>query len=98
MSRSKKPQTKPRNVAVEIPLPDGSVSLLVGALIQRTSTTLVLREAAFVKDTGRRSEFFAGQFDANVEIEPYPDEMEIELPAQNAQIYSWPHALLRQVR
>lgn len=91
-------QSKSKNVAVEIPLPDGSISLLVGKLVKRTKDALFLREAAFVKDTGRRSEFFAGRFDSSVEIEPYPDDIEIELPAQNAQIYSWPHALLRQVR
>jgi hypothetical protein len=88
----------PRNVAVEIPLPDGSVSLLVGVLVHRTPSALFLNQAAFVKDTSRRSEFFAGRFDSDVEIEPYPDDMEIELPATGATIYSWPHALLRSVK
>lgn len=90
--------SKNRNVAVEIPLPDGSVSMLIGKLLKRTKDAIFLREASLVKDTGRRSEFFAGRFDSDVEIEPYPDDMEIELPADRAQIYSWIHALPRAVR
>jgi hypothetical protein len=87
-----------RNVAVEIPLPDGSVSMLIGKMIKRTKEAIFLQEASLVKDTGRRSEFFANRFDSSVEIEPYPDDMEIELPADRAQIYSWSYALPRTVR
>jgi hypothetical protein len=97
MKKTSKKNIK-QNVAVEIPLRDGSVSLLVGELQSRTKDAIILDKAAFVKDTGRRSEFFAGRFDSNSEFEPYPDGMVVELPASGAQIYSWPHGLLRTVK
>ena len=89
---------KTRNVAIEVQLKDGSVSLLTGRLLKSTPKTHTLDQAAFVKDTGRRTEFFSGRFDSNCEIEVYPDAMEIELPAEGAMIYSWPHPLPRTVR
>lgn len=97
MKKTEKKTIK-QNVAVEIPLLDGSVSLLVGELQSRTKDAIILDKATFVKNTGRRSEFFAGRFDANAEFEPYPDGMTVELPAPGAQVYSWPHGLLRTVK
>lgn len=85
------------NVAIEVPF-DGWVSLIIGHVVIRADTYIVLDHAAFVKDTGRRSEFFAGRYDGNVEVEPYPDEMRIRVPIANAWIYSWPHPLLREVK
>ena len=102
--KTKKTATKktteklPRNVAVEIPLRDGSVTLVTGEMVKRTTEAIFLVKAALVKDTGRRNEFFAGRFDANVEIEPYPDAMGIELPAEGAIIYDWTTELPRAVR
>jgi hypothetical protein len=86
------------NVAIEIPLRDGSVSLVTGRIEKRTKGAIVLSSAAFVKDTGRRTEFFAGRFDANCEIEVYPEDVQLEIPAQGCLIYSWPHALPRAMR
>ncbi len=88
----------PRNVAVEIPLRDGSVTMVTGELVRRTPDALFLVKAALIKDTGRRNEFFAGRFDSNVEIEPYPDAMGIELPAEGAIVYDWTAELPRAVR
>ena len=87
-----------RNVAVEIALADGSQSLVIGALVLRTKEAIVLVDVAFVRDTGRRSEFFAGRYDTNVEVEPYPDGMRVECPAKGAVVYDWPHPLLRAVK
>ena len=98
MKKTSKKTKSNQNVAVEIPLRDGSVSLLVGELQSRTKNAIILGKATFVKDTGRRSEFFAGRFDEKAEFEPYPDGMAVELPAHGAQIYSWPHGLLRTVK
>jgi hypothetical protein len=83
-----------RNVAVEIPLVDGTECLLIGKMVNRTPEGIFLKEACMIKDTGRRNLFFAGQFDSSVEAEPYPDDMEIELPAKGARIYSWADPLI----
>lgn len=96
--KNKTAEKLPRNVAVEIPLRDGSVTMVTGELVRRTPDALFLVKAALVKDTGRRNEFFAGRFDSNVEIEPYPDAMGIELPAEGAIVYDWTAELPRAVR
>lgn len=93
-----KKQSSKKNIVVEIPLPDGCVSMLVGEMQKRTKEAIFLDKATFVKHTGRRSEFFAGRYDKNAEFEPYPDGIIVELPAQGAQVYSWPHGLLRTVK
>jgi len=72
--------------------------MLVGELQSRTKNAIFLDRATLVKETGRRSEFFAGRFDSDAEFEPYPDGMKIELPAAGALIYSWPYDLLRAVK
>ena len=87
-----------QNVVVEAALADGSVSMIVGTLEKRTPMGIFLTNASFIASTGRRSEFFAGRFDSDTEIEPYPDGMLIELPAKGAYIYDWPHALPRSVK
>lgn len=100
MSKSKSKSrgiVQPINIAVEVFLPDGSVSLNIGRLVSRGKDSITLEHAAFVKDTGRRSEFFAGRFDSDVEIETYPDEMTVELPGK-ATVYSWPHPLPRETK
>ena len=86
------------NYVVEIPLADGSVSMLVGEIVSRDANTIRMKKAAFVKDTGRRSEFFAGRFDSTCEVEPYPDDVQVELPAGRAMLYTWSHPLLRERR
>lgn len=79
------------NVAVEVPLGDGSVSMLTGKIVSRDQESIVLSSAALIKDTGRRTQFFAGIYDANCEIEVYADD--VQLPAKGAFLYAWPHAL-----
>ena len=98
MKKISKTKMVPRNVAIEIPLRDGSVSMYTGKLVKRTKDALFLTHAAFIKDTGRRNEFFAGRFDSNVEIEPYPDAVGIELPADGAIITDFAGELPRAVR
>jgi len=94
--RTAEPQT--RNVVVEIPLPDGWISMYVGRLVRRSETAIVLTDAAWVASTGRRNLFFAGTPDANCEIETLPDGVETELPASGAIVTDWLHPLLRTVR
>ena len=86
------------NVVVEIPLADGWPSMMMGKMLVRTEKKIVLTCAAWVCCTGRRTEFFAGRFDSNCEIEVYPATAEIELPAKGAVLYSWDHELPRVVR
>lgn len=93
-----KKQVVKRNVVVESALTDGSLSMAIGTLERRTAKAIFLTNASFIAHTGRRSEFFAGRFDAQVEIEPYPDAMLIEFPAVGARVYDWPHALPRTVK
>jgi hypothetical protein len=82
-------------IAVEMPIGNQEVMLLLGQLVERTSESILLTEAAFVKDTGRRTEFFAGRFDSDCEIEVYPDNMQIEIPAHGCILYLWIHDLPR---
>jgi hypothetical protein len=86
------------NVVIEIPLADSSVTMLVGKLENRTPESFILSQAAFIKDTGRRTLFFAGEFDTNCEIEVYPEDMQIEGPARGCIFYAWPHALPKDMR
>ena len=87
-----------KNVCVEVPLADGCLSMHVGRLVQRDDKRIVLVDAAWVACTGRRNVFFAGKFDSGCEVEPLPDGVQIELPADRAIITDWPHDLLCSVR
>jgi len=78
-------------VAVEVPLGDGSVSMLTGRIVSRDAKAIVLTSAALIKDTGRRTQFFAGSPDSNCEVEVYADD--VQIPAAGAFIYAWPHPL-----
>mgnify|MGYP001121473472 CR=1 FL=1 len=101
MAAKKKVETtksKQRNVAVEVPLPDGCMSMYVGRIMSEDESHIVLVDAAWIADTGRRSEFFAGRFDDRCEIEPLLDGQRVRLPARGAIITDWPHPLLRSVR
>ena len=89
---------KQRNVVVEIPLPDGWLSMYIGRLVRRDSTEIVLDDVSWISSTGRRNEFFAGKPDVNCEIEPYPDGSKMSLPAPGAIVTDWPHPLPRSVR
>jgi len=83
---------------VEIPLPDGWLSMYAGKLVRRNSRVIVLTDAAWVASTGRRHLFFAGTPDSACEVEPLPAGTQIELPATGAIVTQWPHAPLTQVR
>jgi hypothetical protein len=77
----------------------GLVSLShVGRLVERDSEHITLVDVSWVSNTGRRSEFFAGNFDEHCEIEPCPDGVRVELPAAGAVVTDWPHVLPRSVR
>lgn len=78
-------------VAVEVPLWDGSVSMLTGRLVSKDKESIVLSSAAFVKNTGRRTQFFAGVPDSGCEIEVYADD--VKIPAAGVFMYAWPHPL-----
>lgn len=80
---------KKKHVVVEIPLPDGWMSMYVGVLIKRTETEIVLKEPCFVKDTGRRHLFFAGTPDANAEWEP--SGARASFPVAGVVVTDWPH-------
>jgi hypothetical protein len=88
-------KTKPVNIVVEIQLADGCVSIYVGELVSRDAKAIKLRKASWISCTGRRHLFFAGQFDEHTEVEPYPDDTVVELPAHDAIITSWDHPLPR---
>lgn len=98
MAKKTIPPQARRNVVVEIPLSDGWMSMHVGVLLSRDNEYIVLGDAAWVASTGRRSEFFAGRFDTNCEVEPLPDGVRIELPAAGAVITDWLHPLPRSAR
>jgi hypothetical protein len=85
-------------VIVEVPLPDGWVAMYAGRLVSRNAQRIVLTDAAWVANTGRRHLFFAGTPDANCEIEPTPQKVRVDLPAVGAIVTEWPHAALTQVR
>lgn len=87
-----------KNICVEIPLPDGCLSMYIGREVLRTIKAITLVDVSWIACTGRRSAFFAGSPDNNTEIEPYPDGMRIELPAEGAIVTVWPHDLPRSVR
>jgi hypothetical protein len=85
-------------IVVEVPLPDGCLSMFVGRIVCRSPDTITLREASWIAHTGRRSEFFAGVLSGACEVEPYPEATLLELPAADAIVTSWPHPLPRSVR
>lgn len=86
------------NVVVEVPLPDGCMSMYVGKLVERTKEAIFLTDTSWIASTGRRHLFFKGDYDSNCEIEPYPDGVTIELPAAGAILTNWLHDLPRAAR
>lgn len=80
---------KNQAVWVESLRPDGSTTVTVGRLVEHDQTSITLTEACWIYNTGRRSEFFAGRFDANVEWEPYPAEMVIRIEAPTLMWGAW---------
>lgn len=84
------------NIAVEIRPANGATALFVGKLVRRDEKFIVLTDAAWVADTGRRYLFFAGTPDGYCEVEPYSNGMEVELPADGAIVVTWPHPLFRE--
>ena len=91
-------KAEPKNLCVEIPLPDGWMSMFIGRLVKRTKDTIILTDASWIASTGRRHLFFAGTPDENCEVEPYADGQKIELPAVGAVVTDWPHDLMRDPR
>jgi hypothetical protein len=85
-----------QNIVVEVKLEHGCVSMYIGELVDRTAAAIKLTKASWIACTGRRHLFFAGEPDGNTEIEPYPDDTVIELPARGAIITSWDHPLPRK--
>lgn len=98
MKKKTSKTAKAQNVVVEVPLPDGWTSMYIGRLVSRDKERVVITDAAWVSQTGRRSEFFAGRYDSSCEIEPCLDGETIDLPAVAAIVTSWPHPLPRTVR
>jgi hypothetical protein len=88
----------PMNIVVELLLPDGCMSMYIGEVVKRDAETIVLTKASWIACTGRRHAFFAGQPDNATEIEPYPDNTEISLPARGAIVTSWDNPLPRLAR
>ena len=86
------------NICVEVQLRDGTLSMYIGREVRRDGKQITLSDASWVACTGRRHLFFAGSGDANVEIEPYPDTIEITLPVDGAIFTTWPHPLPRQAK
>ena len=65
-----------------------------GELVSMGAREIVLRNAAWIADTGRFAEFLkTGNAD---EVEPYPDGMKVHINAGGLIDYvDWPHALPR---
>ena len=84
------------NIVVEIPLPDGSMSMFVGREVGRDADRITIINAAWIASTGRRHVFFAGGLAE--EVEPYPDGVELSLPLLGAVLTTWPHPLIRVPR
>jgi hypothetical protein len=60
--------------------------MLVGKLENRTPESFILSQAAFIKDTGRRKLFFAGEFDTNVKSKCI--QKTCRLKAQHVDVFS----------
>jgi len=84
------------NIVVEIPLPDGSLSMFIGREVGRDADRITITDASWIASTGRRHQFFAGS--PAEEVEPYPDGMDLFLPLAGAILTSWPHPLPREAR
>lgn len=85
------------NVRVETQLLDGWLQMNLGRMLKPEviagEEKIVLDNACFVKDTGRRSEFMAGILGDACEIEVYPPSVKLYLPANGAILASWPYPL-----
>ena len=66
----------------------------LGELVNQTPSEMVLRNAAWIADTGRYAQFLSGE--SVNEVEPYPDGVEVHVNAGAIVDWiEWPHALLR---
>jgi hypothetical protein len=98
MTKKKSKTTKQHNVCVEIPLPDGWMSMYIGRMVKRTKDEIVLTDVSWIASTGRRHQFFANTPDSNCEVEPYPDGTKMSLSATGAIVTEWPYDLPRTAR
>ena len=48
------------NIVVEIPLPDGSLSMFIGREVGRDADRITITDASWIASTGRRHQFFTG--------------------------------------
>lgn len=84
-----KMQKKQRVVVIELPLPDGWMSMYIGRFVRIKDGRITLKDPCFVKDTGRRHLFFAGSPDGNAEWEPSGSRA--SFPAAGVVITEWDH-------
>lgn len=67
----------------------------LGELVRQTGPhSGVFRKLCWVASTGRLTAFMRDGREANMEIEPYPDDVQSELHWPT--IVEWPHPLLRE--
>ncbi len=83
-------KSRARYVVVEVPIGDAWMAMYVGEFVKRTKDEIVLKNPCFVKDTGRRSKFFAGTPDSSAEWEPSGPIS--SFPSNGAIVTEWPHS------
>jgi len=71
----------------------------LGKLVNVTDNELVMANTSWISDCGRFHKFVKGEFDNNVEIEPYPSDKEIII-GRGSIIDSmvWEHELPNKVK
>ena len=66
-----------------------------GRVVDVRPSVIVLTDAAWVAQTGRFARFMAGEPDSNLEVEPFPDGLETQVPRAYSEVTTWPHPLFR---
>lgn len=71
----------------------------LGRLINLTDNEFIFEKCSWISDCGRFNKFVNGEFDSNVEIEPFPEESEVII-SKGALIdaFEWTHELPNKVK
>ena len=85
-------------VFVEVQLQDGSCCGYLGEVYGMTATDIAMKKVIWIKNTGRRSKFMAGEFDDNCHYEVNPPHNVQSVPRWGTHIYEWPYSLDRKNR
>lgn len=76
-----------------------SIHHYLGKCTKILEGAVVVEKCVWIGDTGRFHKFVAGEFDSNVELEPYPVDREVHVLYESLLDFSeWPYGIPSEAR